>query len=81
MEHENTKISETVAAHYGYKSLSSKRGMWPIAPGVLDRLSRLPEVLDEKKKFRVIFDYDPEFQRALIQIFEDQTSTQGQPLG
>ena len=55
-------FSREVAEHYGYTSLANKR---------------LPQVLDESKKIRIIFDYDPNFHRALVQVFEDEAAGTG----
>lgn len=68
---ENGLTRQSVAEHYGYSTVANKLGCWKIETGALDRLAFLPEVLDPKKKFRVTFDYDPEFPRALLQISED----------
>nr|WP_325304678.1 hypothetical protein [uncultured Dysosmobacter sp.] len=81
MDGKMSQLASKVAKHYGYSDISTFRGMWPIQPGVLEEIKLLPEVLDEAKKFRVIIDYDPEFTRALVQIFTDQTSRQGHPRG
>ncbi len=81
MDGKMSQLASEVAEHYGYSDISTFRGMWPIQPSVLEKIKLLPEVLDETKKFRVIIDYDPEFTRALVQIFTDQTSRQGHPCG
>ena len=81
MDFNNTPLAKEVAEHYGYAEISTFRGMWPIEPGVLEKIKKLPEVLNEKEKFRIVIDYDPEFTRALVQIFTDQTSRQGHPCG
>lgn len=73
--------SKKTAEHYGYFLMARKRGCWKNEPGVLENIRLLPEVLSEDKKFRAIIDYDPEFPRVLVQVFEDQTSLQGQPAG
>lgn len=73
--------SQKTAEHYGYFLIASKRACWKNEPGVLENIRLLPEVLSEDKKFRVIIDYDPEFPRVLVQVFESQTSLQGQPTG
>ena len=70
-------FSREVAERYGYTSLANKRGMWPVQPGVLQNLALLPQALDESKKIRIIFDYDPNFHRALVQVFEDEAAGTG----
>ena len=81
MDDKNTSLASQVAGHYGYDTLSTSRGIWENDPGVLQKIALLPEVLDEKKKCRVIIDYDPAFSRVLVQIFDGQASRQGQPCG
>ena len=68
---ENDLTGHDIAEHFGYAALANKHGCWKVQPGVFDRIRSLPEVLDPHKKIRVIFDYDPDFSRALIQIIED----------
>lgn len=58
------------AAHFGYAEVANRIGHWPVDSGTLERLKELPEILDAKKKTRIIFDYDPSFPRALLQVFE-----------
>lgn len=65
---EEALTTQEVIEHYGYKTAAGKSACWKIDRETLNQLSKLPEVLDPKKKFRVTFDYDPEFPRALIQI-------------
>lgn len=81
MDDKNTSLAIQVARHYGYDRLSTSRGIWKNEPGVLHKIALLPEAMDEKKKCRVIIDYDPAFSRVLVQIFDGQTSRQGQPCG
>ena len=44
---------------------------------LLQNLALLPQALDESKKIRIIFDYDPNFHRALVQVFEDEAAGTG----
>lgn len=60
--------------HYGYpEDIPDKDvgiGLWDKSDA-LDRLAKLPEMLpylDGNKKIRVVFDYDPDFPKALLQI-------------
>ena len=64
-----------VAEHYGYTSdeLAPTRGFWRNDKTVLKRLSEVQVLLeqfsDPGKKIRVVFDYDPDYPRALIQVW------------
>lgn len=64
-----------VAGHYGYTSdeLAPTRGFWRNDGTVLKKLSEVQELLekfgDPEKKIRVVFDYDPNYPRALIQVW------------
>lgn len=64
-----------IAEHFGYSvdELAPTRGFWENNGEVLKRLSGVQEALekfrDPKKKIRVIFDYDPDYPRALVQIW------------
>lgn len=76
--------AEMVMAHYGYSGdglgsveAGTMTGIWPVNgndlfPPAIQRLASLQEVLeqyhDPKKKLRVIFDLDPEFPVALVQV-------------
>lgn len=60
--------------HYGYPEDTPDKdvgiGLWDKSDA-LDRLAKLPEMLpylDGDKKIRVVFDYDPDFPKALLQI-------------
>lgn len=60
--------------HYGYLEDTPDKdvgiGLWDKSDA-LDRLAKLPEMLpylDGNKKIRVVFDYDPDFPKALLQI-------------
>lgn len=60
---------EKVLSHYGYTDCPSMfRGIWENNGTVLDRLKRLPEVLDPTQKIRIAFEYDPDFPRALLMV-------------
>lgn len=62
-----------VLAHYGYEPgrLAPTRGIWENDSAAIQRLSKLPELLERygDGKLRVVFDYDPEYPRALIQVW------------
>lgn len=64
---------QEVARHFGYEiqDLAPGYARWANDGSIPERLGRLPEVLDFEKKFRVMVDYDPEYPRALIQLFTD----------
>lgn len=65
---------EKVLEHYGYKDTQEPHvamGFWAkeTVPERIGKLSdALKETLDFKKKFRVIFEYDPDFPRAYLRI-------------
>lgn len=67
--------SKMVFEHYGHDAGDRTQGigMWPNDGTVFKRLSALPEALehfgDPTKKIRVIFDYDPNYPRAMIQVW------------
>ena len=61
-------MKNKVLSHYGYKDNAQTYGFWPINEETLERLRKLPDALDPKEKFRVTFDYDPEFGTALLQV-------------
>lgn len=66
-----------VRRHYGYPDTeipqTTYHGYWPKGL-VMKRITMLPEFIQftglEKKKFRLVLDYDPEFPRAMIHIEE-----------
>ena len=71
--------------HYGYPEDTPDKdvgiGLWDKSDA-LDRLAKLPEMLpylDGNKKVRVVFDYDPDFPKALLQItgLKDNDYTDG----
>lgn len=71
-----------ICGHYGYMDVnaiqSGYHGYWP-KETVLSRIAELTQVLSlmdaEKRKFRIVLDYDPEFPRALLQIKGLPTAT------
>lgn len=88
--------SDTEAAlkHYGYdeKSAAPAMGLWANDGSTIARLEKLPEVLSmykaEQRKIRVVFDYDPDYPRAVLQVWGLQpatllpdTGTHGEKLG
>lgn len=65
---------EEIFRHYGYPKDTHDKG---IAVGnwekddAFERLAFLPELipyLDKSKKVKIIFDYDPDYPRALLQV-------------
>ena len=72
---------EKALAHFGYdrSGVAPAIGIWPNDGDALIRLGRLPEVLRlhqaEKKKIRIVFDYDPDFPKALLQIWGLELAT------
>lgn len=92
MYQEDTSKSETLR-HYGYgeSSTAPSCGIWRNDEGVLDRLGELPQVLRlygaEKNKIRVVFDYDPDYGKSVLQIwglelaslFHDMSSHEEKP--
>ena len=63
--------------HYGYSpedylTGGVSRGFWPNDGTALEKLKNLPEYIQlahPAQKIRIVFDYDPEYPRALIQVF------------
>ena len=65
--------SNAIVEHYGYNPEAANApgtylGFWPNEDGVFDGLANLPELLDRKQKVRIVFDYDPDFPCAMIQV-------------
>ena len=63
---------QKTCGHFGYDAKEVQKtwhGLWP-KESMLNRVSKLPEMLKEfeKNKFRLTLDYDPEFERVLVQI-------------
>lgn len=75
------RTSTEVMEHFGYMEgipLDAGIGCWPNdADLILKRLAMLPEVLKRrgalKRKIRIVFDYDPDFPRALLQVWGLET--------
>lgn len=66
-------IREHTLEHFGYTESDVRQeglwvGLWKVEDGILDKLRKLPDVLDEKQKVRIVFDYDPNFPRAVIRV-------------
>lgn len=70
-KHINTK---DVFEHYGYEYDNPLHGvgLWPNET-VIQRLENLPAIFEqygyEKRKVKIILDYDPDFPRALLQAW------------
>lgn len=69
-EHMN---SNAIIKYYGYapevvNAPGIYLGFWPNEDGVFNGLAKLPELLDRKQKVRIVFDYDPDFPSAMIQV-------------
>lgn len=70
-------------AHFGYEVKLEPgvgAGCWPNdGETIMRHLRVLPEILenytDPKKRIRVVFDYDPDFPRALFQVWGMETVT------
>lgn len=63
--------SRMVLEHYGYeRDHDGPRGFWSNDGTIFQRFCEIPEVIQQfgRGKVRVIFDYDPDFPRALVQI-------------
>lgn len=59
-----------VMAHFGYEEVGEWHSTWLNKPGQIERLSALPEVikmLGVDRKCRIIFDYDPNYPKMLLQ--------------
>lgn len=73
--------TEATLKHYGYDTeiAAPAMGLWSNDGTTISRLGKLPEVLSmykaEKRKIRVVFDYDPDYPRALLQVFGLQPAT------
>lgn len=70
---------QEVLTHFAYGNTAPTNGIWPNDGTALGRLGKLPEVLHlcqaEKKKIRIVFDYDPDFPKALLQIWGLEPAT------
>lgn len=63
-----------VFEHYGYEYDNPLQGVGIWAnETVIQRLKNLPAIFEqygyEKRKVKIIFDYDPDFPRALLQVW------------
>ncbi|MCI8935189.1 MAG: hypothetical protein HFE80_11935 [Clostridiaceae bacterium] len=64
--------SSIVLEHYGHvKDLMVHTGFWRNDGTIFQKLAQVPELIEQygKGKIRAIFDYDPDYPRALIQIW------------
>lgn len=64
--------SGLVLDHYGYvKDVMVHTGFWRNDGTIFQKLAQVPELIERygNGKIRAIFDYDPDFPRALIQIW------------
>ena len=65
-----------VVAHFGYAEFSGFGSCWRNAPEVFSNLTKLPEVIRlssaHKGRLRVVFDFDPAYPVALIQLFTEE---------
>lgn len=80
---EEDRVSpQMICGHYDYpdhEALKTRyHAFWP-REAVFDRIDQLSLVLrligGSEKRFRVVIDYDPEYPRALLQIFGLQEPT------
>ncbi len=64
-----------VLVHYGYDpdKAAPTLGLWENNGTAINRLGSLPEAIKlygkKTPKIRIVFDYDPDFSRALLQIW------------
>ena len=59
-----------VMKHFGYQEIGQWSNTWINKPGEIENLATLPEfikTLDLDKCYRIIFDYDPNYPRMLLQ--------------
>ena len=72
---DNNPDAKAILKHYGYNGDSTAQtiGLWPNDGTAIARLGQLPEALGlykaEKSKIRVVFDYDPDYPRAVLQVW------------
>ena len=81
-----------ICQHYGYKDFEAiqtgHHGYWP-KESFIERVGLIPDFLRlsglEKRKFRIILDFDPEFPRAMIHVesetIADHSDRKEQPSG
>lgn len=74
MEKAHDPTPEEVLRHFGYPEDTQEKGVgigcWEKSK-IFNNLADLPELipyLDKNKKIRIVFDYDPDFPRALLQV-------------
>ena len=74
MEKDHDPTPDEVLRHFGYSEDTQEKGVgigcWEKST-VFERFAKLPELipyLDKNKKIRIVFDYDPDFPRALLQV-------------
>ena len=61
---------QEVMAHFGYDSIGEWSSTWLNEPRQIDRLAELPKfigLLGLDKHYRIIFDYDPDYPKMLLQ--------------
>ena len=75
---------EEIYAHYGYTNQNGWHSNWPNEPGQINRLSDLPDFIKaaglDKQRFRVTFDYDPNYPNMLLQATTEFSSEEIAPL-
>lgn len=74
MEKVHDPTREEVLLHFGYPKDTPEKGVgigrWEKSKA-FEKLANLPGLipyLDKNKKIRIVFDYDPDFPRALLQV-------------
>lgn len=74
MEKDRSDTRKELLLHFGYPKDTQEKGVavgcWEMSEA-LDNLASLPGLLpylDKNKKIRIVFDYDPDFPRALLQV-------------
>lgn len=68
---------QEVMAHFGYETIGEWSSTWLNKPGQIERLSKLPEfikMLGLDKRYRIIFDYDPDYPKMLLQATASNSS-------
>lgn len=66
---------DEVLRHFGYnpQEAAPSLGLWKNDGTAISRLQCLPEVIrlygEETQKIRIVFDYDPDFSKALLQVW------------
>lgn len=61
---------QEVMAHFGYDTIGEWSSTWLNVPGQIERLAALPEFLrlmGLDKRYRITFDYDPDYSNMLLQ--------------